>query len=50
MTARDRLLAELWPTGRFGRPPARPWTAAEQAAHRAELAAAVCARRRGAAA
>ncbi|MEW2147743.1 hypothetical protein AB0909_00655 [Streptomyces albidoflavus] len=47
MTARERLLAEELPTGTFGRgerprrPAPRPWTPEEQAAHYAELAAAL---------
>lgn len=49
MTPLERLLAEEIPTGTFGhaRPPApvrrevRPWTPAEQAAHCAELDAAL---------
>lgn len=49
MTPLDRLLAEELPTGTFGHAqpvpvehrPVTPWTAAEQAAHYAELARAI---------
>ncbi|WP_329131481.1 helix-turn-helix domain-containing protein [Streptomyces sp. NBC_01476] len=43
-TPLDRLLAEALPTGRiadYGPVPRRAWTPAEQAAHRAELLAAL---------